>query len=59
MNGDLLPLLVAVPLLGAGLSLALASNRSAQRALGVLVLTAQLGLAIAALTAVVDGSTIT
>jgi multicomponent Na+:H+ antiporter subunit D len=57
--GVLLPLFVALPLVGAGLSLMLARHRTAQRVLGVAVLTALLGLSVAVLTAVTDGSTVT
>lgn len=59
MTGDLLPLLVALPLLGGGVSLMLSQHRVLQRVLGVLVLTGQFGLSIAALLQVLDGSTMT
>jgi hypothetical protein len=59
VTGDLLPLLVALPLLGAGTSLMLARHRVGQRSIGVLVLAGQLGLSIAVLTGVFDGSTVT
>ena len=59
MTGDLLPLLVAVPLLGAALSMVLSSNRTLQRVLGVVVLTALLVQSVVTLAAVADGSTIT
>ena len=59
MSGELLPLFVALPLVGAGVSLLVARSRTAQRVIGVLVLSALLGLAAWSLAAVADGSTIT
>jgi len=57
--GDLLPLLIGVPLVGAAVSLLLNDHARAQRALGGVVLSTQLALSVALLVAVWDGSTLT
>jgi multicomponent Na+:H+ antiporter subunit D len=59
VSGNILPLLVALPLLGAGTSMMLVRHRAGQRFLGLLVLSTQLGLSIAVMTGVFDGSILT